>query len=155
MIIPSSKVSKLVSHIVSNKADVYLSSSILLETACTLCISNVNQNKLWFIPIYTGYGISFYLFPKSFVKYSVSTAYTLWSGFGIVLTFIIDLLLQRETFHIKKALGMSSILFGIFIIKNLLLTSDLHKNVFICNHFKMLGEFSSVYTCDSIAINII
>tara|TARA_Y100000389_G_scaffold73654_1_gene70295 strand:+ start:3277 stop:3633 length:357 start_codon:yes stop_codon:yes gene_type:complete len=118
MIIPSSKASVLVSHIVSNKADVYLSSSILLETACTLCISKVNQNKLWFIPIYTGYGISFYLFPKSFVKYSVSTAYTLWSGFGIVLTFIIDLLLQRETFHIKKALGMSSVLFGIFFIKN-------------------------------------
>lgn len=118
MFIPRSKVTELVYHIVSNKADVYLSSSILLETACTLCLSNVNENKLWFIPIYTGYGISFYLFPKSFVKYSVSTAYTLWSGFGIILTFIIDLLLEKEKFHIKKAFGMSSVLFGIFFIKN-------------------------------------
>ena len=29
--------------------ELYLGSSIVLETACTLCLSNVNHNKLWFI----------------------------------------------------------------------------------------------------------
>ena len=52
--------------------EAYLTSSIILETACTVCLSKVNQNKLWYIPIYTGYGVSFYLFPKSLEKYSLN-----------------------------------------------------------------------------------
>ena len=53
-----------------------LTSSILLETACTVCLTKVNENKLWYIPIYTGYGLSFYLFPKALDKYSLNLAYT-------------------------------------------------------------------------------
>tara|TARA_Y100000389_G_scaffold205093_1_gene263048 strand:- start:2257 stop:2622 length:366 start_codon:yes stop_codon:yes gene_type:complete len=101
-----------------NNADLFLSSSIVLETACTLCLTNVNKNKLWFVPIYTGYGISFYLFPKCFDKYSLSTAYTLWSGFGVVFTFIVDILLQREKLKLQKVIGMITVLSGIFITKS-------------------------------------
>ena len=35
-----------------------------------------------------GYGVSFYMFPKCLAKYTLSTAYTLWCGFGIVFTSI-------------------------------------------------------------------
>ena len=97
--------------------DTYLASSISLETACTFCLSNVNNNKLWYIPIYTGYGMSFYLFPKCLNKYSLSTAYTLWSGFGIILTLILDLLLKREVFKFKKLLGIFVVVYGISMIK--------------------------------------
>ena len=97
--------------------DLYLSSSILLETACTLCLSNVNDNKLLFIPIYIGYGVSFYFFPKCLSKYSLSTAYTMWSGFGIIFTFIIDILLKKEIFKIKKLIGITTVIYGISIIK--------------------------------------
>ena len=97
--------------------DTYLASSILLETACTFCLSNVNNNKLWYIPIYTGYGMSFYLFPKCLSKYSLSTAYTLWSGFGIIFTFILDIVLKREVFKFKKLLGIFVVVYGISMIK--------------------------------------
>lgn len=97
--------------------DVYLTSSIILETACTLCLSNVNENKLLYIPIYLGYGTSFYFFPKSLSKYSLSTAYTMWSGFGIIFTFITDILLKKEVFELKKVIGILAVIFGISIIK--------------------------------------
>ena len=67
-----------------HSSELYLASSIVLETACTMCLANVNNNKLWFIPIYAGYGVSFYLFPKCLDKFSLNMAYTLWSGFGIM-----------------------------------------------------------------------
>ena len=62
------KNTKILHSIIINKnifttPEVYLSSSIILETACTVCLTKVNNNKLWYIPIYTGYGLSFYLFP--------------------------------------------------------------------------------------------
>ena len=79
--------------------------------------SNVNNNKLWYIPIYTGYGMSFYLFPKCLNKYSLSTAYTLWSGFGIIFTFILDIVLKREVFKFKKLLGIFVVVYGISMIK--------------------------------------
>ena len=97
--------------------ETYLTSSIILETACTICLSKVNQNKLWYIPIYTGYGISFYLFPKSLDKYSLNLAYTLWSGFGIIFTFLLDIILKKETFKMKKLFGIFIVIYGIYMIK--------------------------------------
>lgn len=97
--------------------ETYLTSSIILETACTVCLSKVNQNKLWYIPIYTGYGISFYLFPKSLDKFSLNLAYTLWSGFGIIFTFLLDIILKKEVFTIKKCIGIFTVIYGIYMIK--------------------------------------
>lgn len=104
-------------NVLVSSPELYLASSIVLETACTFCLANVNNNKIWYIPVYTGYGISFYLFPKCLDKFSLSTAYALWSGFGIILTFIFDILLKREIFQYKKIFGILSIIYGIYIIK--------------------------------------
>ena len=101
---------------ISISPDVYLTTSILLETLCTTGLSNVNKNPLLFIPIYTGYGISFYLFPKCLDKYSLSTAYTLWSGFGILFTFIFDLVLKKEILKLKKIIGTMFVIYGIYMI---------------------------------------
>ena len=100
-----------------NTPEAYLSSSIILETACTVCLTKVNQNKLWYIPIYTGYGLSFYLFPKALDKFSLNLAYTLWSGFGIIFTFLLDIVLKKEAFTIKKLFGIFTVIYGIYMIK--------------------------------------
>ena len=73
-----------------DRPDIYLASSILLETLSTCCLKNTLNNKIWFLPVYTGYGISFYTFPKCLNKYSLSVAYTIWCGGGIILTNIFD-----------------------------------------------------------------
>ena len=100
-----------------HSSELYLASSILLETACTMCLTNVNNNKLWFIPIYAGYGVSFYLFPKCLDKFSLNLAYTLWAGFGIMFTFLIEIALKKEVFNIKKLIGIVTVIYGISLIK--------------------------------------
>ncbi len=115
--LPIQKIRLLTKKPISISPDAYLTTSILLETLCTTGLSNVNKNPLLFIPIYTGYGISFYLFPKCLDKYSLSTAYTLWSGFGILFTFMIDLVLKKEILKLKKVMGTLFVIYGIFMIK--------------------------------------
>ena len=39
--------------------EIYLSTSIILETFSTICLKNTIENKLWYIPSYCGYAISF------------------------------------------------------------------------------------------------
>lgn len=98
-----------------DRPDIYLVSSILLETLSTCCLKNTLNNKIWFLPVYTGYGISFYTFPKCLNKYSLSVAYTIWCGGGIILTNIFDKLFFREIITFKKIISALFILFGVFL----------------------------------------
>ena len=97
--------------------DTYLFTSIILETASTICLRNVNYNKLWYIPSYLGYGVSFYIFPKSLTKYNLSTAYQIWSGFGIILTTLIDTIFFKYILKIKNLLGILIMIIGIGLAK--------------------------------------
>lgn len=93
----------------------YLISSIILETGSTLCLKNTIVNPKWFVPAYTGYGISFYIFPKCLTHYSLSTAYTLWCGFGIIFTLLIDHIVYREIIGCKKCIGTLIVIMGIYL----------------------------------------
>ena len=103
--------------IMLSRADCYLTSSILLETVSTCFLKNTINNRLWFIPVYSGYAISFYTFPKSFTKYSLSSAYSIWCGGGIILTTIIDKLVYKEIITMKKILSAIIVIIGITISK--------------------------------------
>lgn len=97
--------------------DQYLLSSILLETLSTTLLKKTIENKLWFIPTYIGYGISFYIFPKSLIKYSLSNAYTIWCSLGIILTTIIDYVFYKQIINFNKFIGIVLIITGIKIAK--------------------------------------
>jgi multidrug transporter EmrE-like cation transporter len=99
------------------KPETYLLTSILLETCATCGLKYTLKNKLWYIPVYMGYGISFYIFPKSLVKYSLSTAYTIWCGVGLILTTSVDILIYKELLTIRKILGLLAVIIGIKITK--------------------------------------
>ncbi len=96
-----------------DRPDLILLSSIILETLSTICIKKTLHNKLWFFPVYSGYGLSFYMFPKSLTKFSLSTAYTIWCGIGIVLTTILDKIIYKELISLRKILGSLIIIYGI------------------------------------------
>ena len=96
-----------------DKFDILLLASITLETLSTITIKKTLNNKLWFIPVYGGYGLSFYIFPKILQKFSLSFAYTLWCGIGIILTNIFDKIIYRETITFKKILSSLIIIYGI------------------------------------------
>ena len=78
------------------KYDIILMNSIILETFSTVCLKKTMEKKIWYIPVYCGYFVSFYMFPKSLKKYSLSTAYTIWCGIGILLTTILDNIIYKE-----------------------------------------------------------
>tara|TARA_B100000035_G_scaffold207381_2_gene177376 strand:+ start:2117 stop:2530 length:414 start_codon:yes stop_codon:yes gene_type:complete len=100
-----------------DKFDILLLGSITLETLSTIALKKTLNNKLWFIPVYSGYGLSFYIFPKVLEKYSLSFAYTLWCGIGIILTTIIDKIIYRQTITLKKILSSLIIIYGINLSK--------------------------------------
>lgn len=99
------------------KPETYLLTSILLETCATCGLKYTLKNKLWYIPVYMGYGISFYIFPKSLVKYSLSTAYTICCGVGLILTTSVDILIYKELLTLRKFLGLLAVIIGIKITK--------------------------------------
>lgn len=98
-----------------DRPDIYLVSSIILETLSTCCLKNTLTNKIWFLPVYTGYGIAFYTFPKCLNKYSLSIAYTIWCGGGIILTSILDKVFFKEVITLKKLLSTAVILYGVYL----------------------------------------
>jgi small multidrug resistance pump len=98
-------------------AEIFLFSSILLETISTACLKKTLINKLWFIPVYTGYGLSFYMFPKSLTQFTLSSAYSIWCGLGMLLTFIIDKIIYNQIITRQKMLGCLILIYGIKLIK--------------------------------------
>lgn len=97
--------------------EILLLFSIFLETLSTSCLKKTLTNKLWFIPVYGGYGISFYIFPKVLTKFSLSSAYTVWCGLGIILTTIVDKIIYKEIITLRKIIGSAIIIFGIKLSK--------------------------------------
>jgi multidrug transporter EmrE-like cation transporter len=112
----SSKISQI-NNIIYFTPEAYLLTSIILETFSTILLKKTLINKMYFLPVYSGYAISFYIFPKALEKYSLSVAYTLWCGIGIILTTAVDKVLYREVITVKKIMGILAIIFGIFVSK--------------------------------------
>lgn len=100
-----------------DKPDIILLSSIILETCSTICMKKTLNNKKWFFPVYIGYALSFYMFPKSLNKYSLSTAYMIWCGIGIILTNIMDNIIYKEIITLKKIFGSLIIIIGMKLTK--------------------------------------
>ena len=115
LIIPQSNTP--LNTVMAIKPETYLLTSILLETCATCGLKYTLKNKLWYIPVYMGYGVSFYIFPKSLVKYSLSTAYTIWCGVGLILTTSVDILIYKELLTLRKFLGLLAVIIGIKITK--------------------------------------
>ena len=98
-----------------NNADKFLMGSILLETCSTALLKNTAKNKIWFLPVYSGYAISLYIFPKCLDKYALSTAYSIWCIGGIILTTTLDRIFFREYITLKNLLSLIVMISGILI----------------------------------------
>jgi small multidrug resistance pump len=94
----------------------YLMTSIALETASTILLTKTINNKMWFAPVYIGYGFSFYLFPKALQKFQLSVAYTIWSGFGIIFTMVYDAIKLRKLCQIRQLMGSLLVILGIYLV---------------------------------------
>jgi len=113
-LLPKTRINKIV--LLSNP-DKILISSIILETCSTALLKKTITNKLWLFPVYSGYATSFYLFPKSLEKYSLSSAYCIWCVGGIILTTIIDRILYQQIITKRNIISILIMIIGIIIQK--------------------------------------
>lgn len=95
--------------------DKFLLGSIILETCSTALLKNTVNNKLWFIPVYSGYALSLNIFPKCLDKYSLSSAYSIWCIGGIIFTTTLDRIFFKELLTFKKSLSLIVMVIGILI----------------------------------------
>jgi len=109
------RINEPITMLLLDRPDLYLIGSILLETLSTCCLKYTIADKRWFLPVYSGYAVAFYTFPKTLNKYSLSVAYTIWCGGGIVLTTVFDTLIFKELITYKKIVSSLVILFGIIL----------------------------------------
>ena len=103
-------------HITMISAEKSLAMSVVLESISTLFLTKTSDHKMWFFPVYLGYASSFYMFPKALQKYKLSFAYTIWSGFGIILTTIYDAIKLRKMCELKQIIGSVFVLVGIYLV---------------------------------------
>ena len=104
-------------YLMSLGPDQCLISSIILESTSTCLLKSAVNNNLYYIPTYLGYIVSFYLFPKSLEKYSLSFAYTLWCGIGILFTFFYEIIFSNMVVTAKKTIGIIFMIIGIYFVK--------------------------------------
>jgi len=95
--------------------DVCLISSIILESFSTCLLKKAAENSYYYFPAYLGYVISFYLFPKSLEKYSLSFAYTLWCSVGICFTLLYDVIFSNLVVTAKKVFGLGFMAIGVYM----------------------------------------
>lgn len=81
----------------------------------TCCLQHTLRNSLYYVPAYTGYTMSFYLFPKALTKYSLHVAYTIWSAFGILMTTLYTVVSNSQLPSLEQVLGMMFVVIGIWL----------------------------------------
>lgn len=103
-----------------------LAMAVAAEVSGTTMMKWIGQNESL-----TGYaflfaliGLSYFFLSKAIVKIPLSTAYATWEGVGLVAITIIGCLLFKESLSAAKLLGITTILLGIFLLKN----GTTHKN---------------------------
>ncbi|MBH5317868.1 multidrug efflux SMR transporter [Paenibacillus sp. GSMTC-2017] len=67
--------------------------------------------------VVVGMGTAFYFLSLSLKELPLGVAYAIWSGVGTALTAMIGVLVWKENFNVKKALGLALIIGGVIVMK--------------------------------------
>lgn len=98
-----------------HECDIYLCVSTILEVFSTICLDHSKNNTFLLLPVLAGYILSYYLFTRCLDKYSLGTAYTIWSCVGVVITIIYDCLYYSKPITYLKVVGIITIVSGLCV----------------------------------------
>ena len=65
-----------------------------------------------------GYGIAFYTLSLTLLMLPLGITYAMWSGLGTAATASIGILVYKEVFSYKKALGLLCIIVGVVLLNS-------------------------------------
>ncbi|MFE4076917.1 DMT family transporter [Peribacillus sp. YIM B13477] len=69
------------------------------------------------IGVVIGMGLAFYCLSLSLITIPLGTAYAIWSGIGTALTALVGVIIYKESFNLKKFLGLVLIIGGVVVLK--------------------------------------
>jgi small multidrug resistance pump len=92
--------------------------AIVSEIIATSALKASAQfTKLWpSVLVVLGYAAAFYFLSVTLKKMDLGIAYALWSGIGIVLVTIADVLIYKQKPDMPAIIGMAFIIAGVLII---------------------------------------
>ncbi|KOO51335.1 DMT family transporter [Viridibacillus arvi] len=82
-----------------------------------LKVSNGFKKLYPSIGVVIGMFSAFYCLSLSLKTIPLGTAYAIWSGVGTALTALVGVLVYKENFNFKKALGLVLIIGGVVVLK--------------------------------------
>ncbi len=98
---------------------IYLAIAIILEVFGTTCLKlSYGMTRLWpSVGVFAFYSVSFICLSLALKTISVSVAYAIWGGVGIVCITLIDLYLFHTHLGLLKILAITLILIGVVSLK--------------------------------------
>lgn len=82
-----------------------------------LKVSNGFKKLFPSIGVILGMCLAFYCLSLSLKTIPLGTAYAIWSGVGTALTALVGVIVYKENFNLKKALGLVLIIGGVVVLK--------------------------------------
>lgn len=103
-----------------------LAMAVIAEVSGTTMMKWIGQNEslTGYALLFALIGLSYFFLSKAITRIPLSTAYAAWEGVGLVAITVIGCLLFKESLTVAKLLGISTILLGIFLLKN----GTIHKS---------------------------
>ena len=100
-------------------AYLYLSLAILCEVIATTALKSSDEfSRFWpSLLVVLGYGFSFYSLSRCLKTMSISVAYAVWSGVGIVLITLAGFLVYKQKIDTPAVIGISLIVLGVCVIQ--------------------------------------
>ncbi|MDO7486989.1 multidrug efflux SMR transporter [Peribacillus frigoritolerans] len=97
----------------------FLAMAIVSEVfgSSMLKVSNGFKRLFPSIGVVIGMGLAFYCLSLSLITIPLGTAYAIWSGIGTALTAIVGVIVYKESFNLKKFLGLVLIIGGVVVLK--------------------------------------
>lgn len=99
-------------------AYVILIAAIISEVfgSSMLKVSNGFKKPLPSLGVVLGYGLSFYALSRSLETLPLGLTYAIWAGVGTALTAVVGMVVFKESFHIKKLVGLTLIILGVTLL---------------------------------------
>lgn len=101
----------------SSIGTILLGLAILFEVAgTTLMKVSIDQGRVWTVPAYVMYALSFSMFPYVLESVPLNVAYLCWSGLGSLCVALVSSVVFEETYTWTQIAGFAFVFMGTVMV---------------------------------------
>ena len=92
--------------------------AILFENIGTISLKGSNglTRPLFAVGAFAGYGLNFLLMGQALNRIPLAIAYGIWSGLGMAIVSLLGVLIYKESFNLRMAIGLALVMIGLAIM---------------------------------------